>query len=120
MEEKQSCEQHEQPPEQETGLLQLSTNTNSKLEAQFLIKYLTDRQIVACAQVQQPAANSHIEQTDGWLCRFKSSQELLPTLKTELKQFFGQREVHLKITPIVRGSDSFLNWLKSTLKHPTT
>ncbi|MBU2515433.1 divalent-cation tolerance protein CutA [bacterium] len=110
-----NCEEHDKSSDTETGYLQITATANDQKEAEALINFLTNKKLVACAQVQGP--ESSVENDSGltWRCRFKTSNQLYPDVESELRTFFDNRKYSVKALPIVKGSEHFLSWLGGEL-----
>jgi periplasmic divalent cation tolerance protein len=103
-----------------TEFLQIHVSTSDQTEAEHLIKRLSAKKIVACAQVQGPKALTAEEERARneprrWRCKFKTTSDLFPAVESELNAFFGDQPPDTKVLPIVKGSDSFLEWLGERL-----
>ncbi len=114
--EEHNCDQHDNWSNQQTGFLQITATAKDQKEAESLIKLLTQKQLVACAQVQGPETIVWNDPDVTWRCRFKTSNQLYPEIESEIRSFFGDRKYTLKALPIVKGSEHFLNWLGGELK----
>lgn len=112
---KHSCDHPADTSSSKTGFLQVTATATSHEEADELIRCLTEKQLVACAQVQGKRSDTENGNVPTWKCRFKTSEMLYPRVETELKNFFSDNTYSVKALPIVKGSDHFLNWLNQQL-----
>ncbi len=71
-----SCDHHDDDTKTKTDFLQVTAITNNRIEAEALINHLTDKSLVACAQVQGPDSIGIRDNDVGWRCRFKTSLKL--------------------------------------------
>lgn len=115
MKNEQSCDHPAETPSRKTGFLQITATAGSHEEAAELIRCLTKKRLVACAQVQGRKSDPEHEGAPMWRCRFKTSEMLYSRIETELKNFFSDNTYSVKALPIVKGSDQFLDWLKQQL-----
>ncbi len=99
----------------QTDFLQITVKTHNQTEAIDLITTLTKMKIVACAQVQGPESSIVGEEPLDWRCRFKTSTALYDQVCVQTEQFFQGKLPEIKCSPIVKGSEHFLNWLKTQL-----
>jgi uncharacterized protein involved in tolerance to divalent cations len=98
-----------------TDFLQITVKTNNQAGAIDLITALTKMKIVACAQVQGPESSIIGEEPLDWRCRFKTSTALYDQVCVETEQFFQGKPPEMICSPIVKGSEHFLKWLKTQL-----
>jgi uncharacterized protein involved in tolerance to divalent cations len=110
-----TCDSLEKGTAIKTDFLQLTVTSENRIEAETLIRLLTAKRLVACAQVQGPESNAFKNDPVAWRCRFKTSKKLFPQVCSEVDLFFAGRMHALQSLPIVKGSQYFLNWLKTTL-----
>ena len=101
--------------------LQIVTAVDTQEEAEGLIKRVTDKRIGASAQVQGPTIidKPHLDppaEDLKWRCKFKTTEELLPKVREELRIFFPDGNPRLTVLPIVKGSQPFFEWLEKELE----
>ena len=100
--------------------LQIVTAVDTQEEAEQLTKLIVEKRIGASAQVQGPTIidKPHFEapvEDLKWRCKFKTTEELLPRVKDELRIFFPDGNPDLTVLPIVKGSEPFFKWLGKEL-----
>ncbi len=117
MNSRQECDSHDIGPTIKTDFLQITVTLGNQAEAVKLISDLSKKQIIACAQVQGPESSLESDSVD-WRCRFKTATWLYETVCAEIDQMLGDRAYTIKDSPIVKGSDHFLNWLQNQLVSP--
>jgi len=101
--------------------LQIVTAVDNQSEAEQLIKLIAEKRIGVSAQVQGPTIidKPHVDapaEDLKWRCKFKTTEELLPRVKEELRIFFPDGYPELTVLPIVKGSQPFFEWLEKELK----
>ncbi len=114
MKNRQACDSHGIGPTLKTDFLQVTVTVDNQAEAVKLISDLSKKQIVACAQVQGPESGLADNAVD-WRCRFKTSTWLFDKVCREIQTIQGGRTYTISDSPIVKGSDQFLNWLQTQL-----
>jgi len=104
-----------------TKFLQITTAVDSQVEAEQLIKRVVEKKIGASAQVQGPKLidKPHVDPLEDdlkWRCKFKTTEQLLPKVREELRIFFPDGNPDLTVLPIVKGSEPFFQWLEKELE----
>ena len=105
-------------------LLQVTTTTGTREVAERIAVELVDRRLAACVQVSGPIASSYrwqgvIENADEWLCIAKTSRQQLAAIQEVLKRLHPYEVPELIATPIVGGSEAYLQWLREQLTPDT-
>jgi periplasmic divalent cation tolerance protein len=101
-----------------TDCVQVTTTTGTRQDAEQIASELVSRRLAACVQVSGP-----ITSTFRWQGKTETQQEFMCTIKTlnsrlaEVQKVITdvhQYEVpELVATPIVGGSEKYLEWLRS-------
>lgn len=117
MKNRQECDSHDIGPTIKTDFLQVTVTVGNQAEAVKLVSDLSKKQIVACAQVQGPESSLQSDSVD-WRCRFKTATWLFEKVCAEIKQIQDGRVFTINNSPIVKGSDHFLEWLQNQLVSP--
>ncbi|MDR2778848.1 MAG: divalent-cation tolerance protein CutA [Puniceicoccales bacterium] len=96
------------------------TTVGSKELAETLAKNVIARRLAACVQIQQT------ESFYAWMDKIEHSNEYLLVIKTktvlfeDLSRFILQKHDYqipeIIQIPIVKGSESYLEWIKATTK----
>jgi periplasmic divalent cation tolerance protein len=100
-----------------TGFLQVQTTTDSRAEAMELAQGAVAARLAACAQVAGPVASTfwweeEIERAEEWLVVLKLPADRYEALADFLSERHSYDDPEIIATPIVRGSPSYLDWLK--------
>lgn len=103
---------------------QVSTTTGTREIAERIAVELVDLRLAACAQVSGPITSTYrwqgrIENADEWLCTAKTTREQLPAIAEVLKRLHPYEVPELVATPIVGGSEAYLDWVVEQLKTTT-
>jgi periplasmic divalent cation tolerance protein len=100
---------------------QVATTTGTREIAERIAVELVDRRLAACAQVSGPIASTYrwqgqIENAEEWLCTAKTTNDQLSAIQEVLKRLHPYEVPELIATPIVGGSEAYLEWLAEQLK----
>jgi periplasmic divalent cation tolerance protein len=103
-------------PNNMPGPLQITTTAGSRDEAERIAAALVERRLAACVQIVGPVRSVYrwqgaVEQADEWLCLVKSTAERLPGIEAALGELHSYECPELIATPIVGGSEAYLQWL---------
>ena len=103
-----------------SDLLQITTTTGTREVAERIAAELVDLRLAGCVQVSGPIQSTYrwqgkVENAEEWLCTAKSSRAKLPAIQELLKRLHPYELPELVATPIVDGSESYLNWLAEQL-----
>jgi len=100
--------------------LQITTTTGTRHDAEQIAAELVSRRLAGCVQISGPIVSTY-----RWQGKTETSEEWMCTIKTERAQFDAIRQVideihpyevpELIATPIVAGSEKYLDWLKEQL-----
>ncbi|MCI0491834.1 MAG: divalent-cation tolerance protein CutA [Planctomycetes bacterium] len=101
-------------------LLQVTTTVGTKDVAERIAIELVERRLAACVQVSGPMRSTYrwqgqVESAEEWLCVAKSSRTCLPAIQRLLKDLHPYVVPELVATPIIDGSEMYLNWLAEQL-----
>jgi periplasmic divalent cation tolerance protein len=97
--------------------VQIMTTTDSEEEATRLAQKLLQDRLVACVQIVSPVTSHYwwqgtLEQVTEWLCVIKTRGELLDTVVETLNHEHSYDTPEITATPIVGGSDRYLDWIR--------
>jgi periplasmic divalent cation tolerance protein len=109
---------------QVNDLWQVSTTTGTREVAERIAVELVDRRLAACVQVSGPTTSTYrwqekIENAEEWVCTAKTSRQHLPAIQEVLERLHPYELPELIATPIVGGSEAYLNWLLEQLTPET-
>jgi periplasmic divalent cation tolerance protein len=96
--------------------LQVQTTTDSRAEAMELARAAVEARLAACAQVAGPVASTYwwedsVERAEEWLLMLKLPAAGYQELASFLTERHSYDEPEIVATPIVAGSESYLNWI---------
>jgi periplasmic divalent cation tolerance protein len=96
--------------------LQVHTTTDSRAEAMELARAAVEARLAACAHVTGPAASTYwwdgrVDRAEEWLLVLKLPAAGYPALAAFLADRHSYDEPEIVATPIVAGSQSYLDWI---------
>src|SRR5215467_9539610 len=96
--------------------LHVQTTTDSRAEAMELAHDAVQARLAACAQVAGPLASTFwwedaIERAEEWLVMLKLPADRYRELADFLIERHSYDEPEIIATPIVAGSDGYLDWI---------
>jgi periplasmic divalent cation tolerance protein len=100
----------------EPQFLQVQTTTDSRAEAVELAQAAVEGRLAACAQVAGPIASTYwwedgLEKAEEWLIMLKLPADRFDDLAAFLAERHSYDDPEIIATPIVAGSQSYLDWL---------
>jgi len=101
-----------------TDFIQVHTTTASKEDAERIAAALVERRLAACVHVVGPITSVYrwqgkTETSSEWLCVAKTQQALYPAVEAAIRELHRYEVPEIVATPIVAGSESYLNWVRS-------
>jgi len=95
---------------------QVATSTGTREIAERIAVELVDLRLAACVQVSGPITSTYrwqgqIENAEEWVCTAKTTKEQLEGIQEVLKRLHPYEVPELIATPIVGGSQAYLQWL---------
>jgi periplasmic divalent cation tolerance protein len=100
----------------EPQFLQVQTTTDSRAEAMELAQAAVEGRLAACAQVAGPIASTYwwedgLEKAEEWMIMLKLPADRFDALADFLAERHSYDDPEIIATPIVTGSQSYLDWL---------
>ena len=101
--------------------LQVLTTVGSKGEAERIASLLVERRLAACVQVAGPIVSRYrwqgaIEEAEEWQCLAKTEAALYEELEAAIRDAHSYDEPEIVATPIVAGSDGYLQWVSDEVR----
>ena len=98
-------------------LIQVTTTTSNKEDAEKLSDILVSKKLVACVQVLGPLVSTYwwqgkIEKTREWLCLIKSKKLFYKKIEECIKRNHPYDVPEIIMMPIVGGSKAYLQWIE--------
>jgi periplasmic divalent cation tolerance protein len=102
-----------------TDYIQVLTAVESEDEAERISAALVERRLAACVQVVGPISSRYrwqgkVEQAQEWLCLAKAEASAYPELEAAIRELHTYDEPEIVATPIVAGSEGYLEWISET------
>jgi len=107
-----------------TEAIQVTTTTETRAQADSIAQALVEGRLAACVQITGPIQSVYrwqekIERADEWLCSIKTRKTLFSEVEAAIRQLHPYQCPEILATPILAGSDAYLQWLSEQLDHPT-
>jgi periplasmic divalent cation tolerance protein len=103
--------------------LQITTTVGSREEADRIATTIVERRLAGCVQVVGPIRSVYrwegrIEHGEEWLCQSKTTRELYDAAEKAIRELHSYDCPEIIATPIVAGSEAYLQWLAEQLSAP--
>jgi len=103
-----------------TEIIQISTTTETREQAESIAQALVERRLAACVQITGPIRSVYrwqekIEHADEWLCTIKTRESLFAEVEAVICQLHSYQCPEILAVPIVAGSAAYLDWLNNQL-----
>jgi periplasmic divalent cation tolerance protein len=100
--------------------IQITTTTGKRQDAEQIASELVSRRLAGCVQVSGPIVSTFrwqgkVETAEEWMCIIKTSQTQFAAIRETLEKIHPYEVPELIATPIVDGSQAYLNWLGEQL-----
>ena len=98
--------------------LQVVTTVDEERHAANLARQLVKSRLAACVQVKGPFTSTYwwkgkIETAREWGCVIKTSSKRYSEVEAKIRALHPYEEPEILAFPVVRGSESYLEWLAS-------
>jgi periplasmic divalent cation tolerance protein len=106
--------------------LQVTTTTDSRVEAERLGRIMVSRRLAACAQIVGPVTSTYwwkgaMETTEEWIAVMKTTVEQSAQLIAAIKAEHSYETPDIVAVTIVDGLADYLNWIsQETRKEAST
>lgn len=103
-----------------TNFVQITTTTATRDDAERLARELVTRRLAGCVQVSGPIRSiyrwqGNIEAAEEWVCAAKTSRLHVTAIQNLMDELHPYEVPELIATPIVAGSEPYLQWLAEQL-----
>jgi len=100
--------------------IQVFTTTGKKKDAEKIAEVLLQSRLAGCVQIM-PVESSYlwkgaIEKSREYLCLIKSRQSLYKKIEKAIKKYHSYEVPEIIVTPVLKGSRMYLEWLESETK----
>ena len=103
--------------------LQVTTTTDSRVEAERLGRVMVERRLAACAQIVGPITSTYwwkgsMETTEEWMAVLKTTDELRSRLIAALKAEHSYETPEIIALPVASGLEKYLHWVGEQVSLP--
>jgi periplasmic divalent cation tolerance protein len=100
-----------------SGFVQITTTAGTREVAERIAVELVSRRLAACVQVSGPIRSTFrwlekVETAEEWVCSAKTSRAKADAVEALVKELHPYEVPELIATPIIGGSDAYLDWLR--------
>ncbi len=97
-------------------VVQVTTSTGSRSEADAIALALVEARLAACVQVVGPVTSRYwwhgaVEVAEEWLCVAKTTAARYPEVEAAIRRLHSYDEPEIVAVPVVAGSPSYLDWV---------
>lgn len=101
-------------------LIQVSTTTARKDEAEQIARALVEERLAACVQVIGPITSIYrwqgcVETSEEWLCLVKTRQDHYPQVEASIRKNHPYEVPEILAVQVVAGSPAYLAWLEGQI-----
>lgn len=98
----------------------VSTTSDNRKDCEKIARSLVEKKLSACVQLIGPVVSTYwwkgnVETAEEWLCLAKSKKDLFGDIEEAIKRIHPYETPEIIATPIVVGSNDYLQWLSSEL-----
>jgi len=103
-----------------TPIVVTTTSDNHEL-LKRIGESLVRQKLAACVQISGPITSFYrwqgdVESSQEWQCVIKTSRQQFASVESVVNELHHYDQPQLLGVPIVDGSESYLNWLRSSLR----
>jgi periplasmic divalent cation tolerance protein len=104
-----------------TNLLQVTTTTASREEAESIGRALVEERLAACAQVIGPLTSYYrwqgiLKNAAEWYCILKTTSDLYAALETRIKSLHSYTTPEILAVPLGKSSREYSNWVAESVR----
>jgi periplasmic divalent cation tolerance protein len=104
-----------------TEYVQVTTTTGKRNDAEQIAAELVSRRLAGCVQVSGPIVSTFrwqgkVETGEEWMCVIKTSRDKVADIKRAFDEIHPYDVPEIIATPIVEGSEAYLEWLQMQLE----
>ena len=95
----------------------VTTTSDKRDSLEAIAKKLIELRLAACCQISGPVESHYrwegkVESAEEWICTAKTTTARLEEVISQIKSLHHYDEPEIIATPIVGGSDGYLNWIR--------
>ncbi len=104
-----------------SNFIQVGTTIDTQEGAQKIANTLIEKRLAACVQISGPITSTYwwqgqIETAQEWVCTAKTQQDLYDAVEQAIRTVHSYETPEIIATPIVAGSQSYLDWIRDETK----
>jgi periplasmic divalent cation tolerance protein len=104
-----------------TDLLQITTTTASREEAERIGRTLVEERLAGCAQIVGPLTSIYrwkgrVENASEWYCVLKSTADLYPALEARVRSLHSYQTPEVIAVPVGRSSSEYSAWIAESIR----
>ncbi|HUV38951.1 MAG TPA: divalent-cation tolerance protein CutA [Planctomycetota bacterium] len=104
-----------------SDVIQVSTTTGTRDDAQRIADALVEKRLAACVQVVGPVTSTYrwqgnVERTTEWLCLIKTTAALYGEVESAIRELHPYEVPEIIAVPVAAGSRDYLEWLKGSVR----
>jgi periplasmic divalent cation tolerance protein len=101
-----------------TEIIQVSTTTDQRGEAERISREIVGKRLAACVQITGPITSHYwwkdkLEKTEEWLLIIKTRKEIYPQLEEAIKKMHSYETPEIIAVPVSNGSKEYLSWIEN-------
>ena len=102
-------------------LLQVTTTTASREEAERIGRALVEARLAACAQVIGPLTSFYswqgrVENASEWYCILKTTEDMYSALETQIKSLHSYDTPEIIAVTLVRSAEEYSTWIAESVR----
>jgi periplasmic divalent cation tolerance protein len=103
-----------------TDVIQVTTTTANRDDAQRIARELVRQRLAACVQVYGPVSSIYhwqgkLETSDEWTCIVKTRLSHYQAVESAIRQLHPYELPEILALPVVAGSEDYLAWVEAEL-----
>ena len=99
------------------GIIQVFTTTNSRKNANEIVKTLLAKRLASCVQIIGPINSTYwwkgrLEDAKEWLCLIKASAKDYRLIEANIKKVHPYDVPEILAVPVLEGNIDYLRWVR--------
>lgn len=104
-----------------TDLIQVTTTTASRDEAERIGRTLVEERLAACAQIVGPLTSFYrwkgrVENATEWYCILKTTADMYRTLEARVRLLHSYETPEIIAIPVGPGSPEYSTWIAESVR----
>ena len=104
-----------------TDVIQISTTTPSRNDAEKIAQHLLQAKLAACIQITGPLTSKYwwdgnIESAEEWLCTIKTRGDVFARVERAIRENHPYDEPEIIAVPVIDGSEGYIRWVKDEVR----